>query len=142
MALLASAAVVSGAEELSPFLRFLRPVDAFPNLHNTTLDLRITAVTNVVAPVSMRFKNGPAEVFGLPIRIENRSGKTITAIIAHEWYGGLWPPTDLRAAAKRAEAPPEYWQASEVFLVGELDTITQPTVWQPGQSHEFLVHMN
>ena len=137
LALLASAVVCSAEDP--PFHRaFGQPAD----LRRTTLDLRVVTVTNVVYPVSMRLTNGWTDVLGLPIRIENRSAKIITAKIAHEWFGGIWPPTDLSAAAKRAEAPSARWRASEVYLVGELGSITESSVWQPGQSQEFLLRMN
>ena len=138
LALLTSSVVVCSAEE-PPFHRFFRQT---ADLRRTTLDLRVTAVTNVINPVSMRLTNGWTDVLGFPIRIENRSAKTITAKIAHEWFGGIWPPTDLSAAAKRADDPSALWQASEVYLVGEWGGIAEPSVWQPGQSQVFLLRMN
>ena len=67
----------------------------------TALDLRISVVTNAIAPVSLQLSNGLTDVLELPIRIENRSPRTITANLAHEGFGGEWPDTGLGA----------YWSA-------------------------------
>jgi hypothetical protein len=131
----------SGAEPSAPFQsQSGRP----PVVRPTTLDVRFSAVTNIIAPVSLQHTNGKARTLtlALPIRIENRSQQVITARIAHEWYGGEWPQTDLGAAVKKSEDASEEWRASEVYLVGELGGRTEPNVWQPGQSHDFLIRMN
>ena len=111
------------------------------NLQRTKLDLRITATTNVITPVSMVLMNGRTDVLGLPIRIENHSEQTITAKIAYEWYGGEWPSTDLGAATKLLDGTPREGLSMEVFLVGEKGSRIEP-VWKPGESHDFLLRMN
>jgi hypothetical protein len=113
-----------------------------PVVQHTLLDIRISAVTNIVAPVLVQHTNDRYDTLALPIRIENRSHQVITARIAHEWYGGEWPPTDLGAAVRLVGDTSGKWRGSEVYLVGELGSRIEPTVWQPGQSHEFLLRMN
>ena len=114
-------------------------------LRPTTLDLHITALKNVIVPVSKQLTNGLTDVLELPIRIENRSAQTISANIAHEWHGGRWPSTDLGAAMCRLEDIPlddVKWRASEVYLSGELGSKEATTVWKPGESHDFVLRMN
>lgn len=129
----------SGADPVAPFQT---QSDRPPVVRQTTLDIRISAVTNIIAPASLQHTNDRTDTLALPIRIANRSQQVITARIAHEWYGGEWPPTDLGAAVRRIDDPFGKWRASEVYLVGELGTRIEPTVWQPGQSREFLLRMN
>src|SRR6266568_4412498 len=140
--LITSIAVLSksrAGEPTAPFNIMFRPK---VGVSNTALDLRITAMTNRIAAMPMALKNGRAEVLALPIRIDNHSHRTIRAEIAHEWFGGIWPPTDLGAAVRRIDDPMDKWRASEVYLVGQLGTLTVPTVWEPGQSHDFVLRMN
>ena len=111
-------------------------------LQHSTLDLHISAVTNVIAAAPKHLTNGRADVLELPIRIENDSTQTITARISHEWFGGIWPPTDLGAAVRRVDDESSNWQMSVAYLSGELGTKTEPTIWQPGQSHIFVLRMN
>ena len=129
----------SGAAPVAPFqTQSGRP----PLVRRTTLDIRVNAVTNVIAPVSAQHTNDRTETLALPIRIENRSHRVITAKLAREWFGGEWPWTDLGAAVRRIGDASGKWRVSEVYLVGELGSRTEPTVWQPGQSREFLLRMN
>ena len=111
-------------------------------LQQSELDVRISVLTNAIAPVSKRLTNGRTDVLELPIRIENCSTQTFTASIAHEWFGGEWPPTDLGAAVKRADEPSCRWHAQSVYLSGELGIETEPSIWEPGQSHAFVLRMN
>ena len=53
-------------------------------LQQSELDVRISVLTNAIAPVSKRLTNGRTDVLELPIRIENCSTQTFTASIAHE----------------------------------------------------------
>jgi hypothetical protein len=107
----------------------------------TQLDLRVIALTNRITPISRVMTNGRGDVVVLWIRVENRSPETITAEFAHEWFGGMWGYTDLRAAARRTARLDE-WRASPAYLVGEKGTITEPTVWRPGERHDFAVRLN
>jgi hypothetical protein len=88
----------------------------------------------------MQLTNGRADVLAVPVRIENRSTQVISATIAHEWYGGEWPPTDLGAAVRRAAE--NSWRTSEIYLLGEFGGLTKPTVWKPGERHQFLLRLN
>jgi hypothetical protein len=111
-------------------------------LQQSKLDVRISGLTNAIAPVSKRLANGRTDVLELPIRIENCSTQTITASIAHEWFGGIWLPTDLGAAVRRVDEPNCRWHAELVYLSGELGIEIEPTIWEPGQSHAFVLRMN
>ncbi len=111
-------------------------------LRRTELDVRITALTKVIAPVSKRLTNGQTDVLELPIRIENRSDQTISANIAREWHGGNWPPTDLGAAVRPLGNKSGKWRTSEVYLSGERGSKEATTVWKPGETHDFVLRMN
>ena len=131
--------VCRGADPVAPFqTQSGQP----PVVRHTTLDIRISAVTNIIAPISLQHTNDRTDTLALPIRIENRSHQVIMALITHEWYGGEWPPTDLGAAVRRVGDTSGKWRASEVYLVGELGSREAATVWQPGESHEFLLRLN
>jgi hypothetical protein len=106
------------------------------------LDLRISALANSITTVPKQLHNGKADVMELPIRIENKSNQTVAANITHEWYGGVWGSTDLGVAVRRADDEPGNWRMSPVFLSGELGGEDAPTIWQPGQSHDFVLRMN
>ena len=126
------------------------PVRSFSGFSNaqilSTLDLRIAMLTNAIAPVSKRLTNGQTDVLELPIRIENHSTKTITASISHEWFGGIWPLTNLGAAVKKMDEPTERWRANAVYVSGELGIETEPTIWELGAkprvclAHELAWH--
>ena len=108
----------------------------------TSLDIRIAAINDSIAPISKQLTNGRTDVLELPIRIENRAKETITANIAHEWYGGIWPTTDLGASVKKLGDKSNRRWPSEVFLSGELGSEEPATVWKPGESHDFVLRMN
>ena len=108
----------------------------------TQLDLRVGAVATHIAPAPIPMNTAKEDVLVLPILVENRSSETITAKLAHEWYGGRWPPTDLQAATRRSTDPAGKWEVQPVFLVGEDGSRTPPTIWKPGQSHVFALRLN
>ena len=111
-------------------------------LWQTALDVRITATKKTIFPVVKKLTNGERDVLELPIRIENRSSQTITADLAHEWYGGEWPETDLGAAVKCSDDKSDNWRVCDVYRSGELGSKTKATVWKPGESHDFVLRMN
>jgi hypothetical protein len=79
--------------------------------------------TTTIRPRELLLVNGKTQVLSISVAIENHSGTVITATIAHEWYGGLWPPTDLYVAVKKRVEKHEVWVHRPGYLVGELGSI-------------------
>ena len=83
----------------------------------------------------------------LPITITNSSDRAVAAHLAHEWHGGLWPPTDLYALVKPANP---LWAhpvnpvdlIHPVFLAGESSAKTEPTTIPPGESRTVKLRMD
>jgi hypothetical protein len=80
--------------------------------------------------------NRDIDVCVLPVTIENRSSRTVRTSLAHEWLGGEWPPTDIYAAVLRPVAPGKKPNVGfkPVFLAGDRNELTKPTVIEPGKS--------
>jgi len=134
------AIICCGAEPVAPFRADRNSTSI---LTRTSLDLHVIAMSKFVEPVTLHLRNGQTDVIALPIKIENNSHQTVTANIAHEWFGGIWPKTDLGAAVRRFDDTSTWrWRAYELYLVGESGERIRPTVWKPGQNHEFLVRLN
>lgn len=89
------------------------------------------AVSTIRAPSVSAKKD--VDVLVLPVQITNRSSVPIKMTIAHEWYGGEWPPTDLYVSMLRpgGKSLPTF---TPVFLAGEKNEATKPTVIEPGKS--------
>jgi hypothetical protein len=92
-----------------------------------------------IAPSGKLASKGRALV--LPVKITNSSTDEIKATIAHEWHGGLWPPTGLYASVTPTKATKEA-PFHPVFLVGESSELTVPTLLGAGKSFELSLRMN
>jgi len=112
-----------------------------PNLKHTKLDLRITGGAQGVRAVAEPRALGQQTILSFPVRIENRSDRTITAYIANEWYGGEWPPTDLYAAVKKSGDKTASWISHEVYVAGETGRV-EGYVWKPGEVRELSLRLN
>lgn len=112
-----------------------------PDLKRTKLDLHITGGAQKIRAVEESRTLGRQPILSFPVRIENRSHRTITAYIANEWYGGEWPPTDLYAAVRKSGDKTARWSSHEVYVVGETGHV-EPCVWKPGDVREFALRLN
>ena len=102
------------------------------------LDIRISAAKQA-SVVSGTQGLKPANILVLPVEITNASQQPITATLAHEWYGGEWPPTDLYGrivsdADPGSDAPGGRIDVTQVYRAGETGSAERPTTIEPGKS--------
>jgi hypothetical protein len=107
----------------------------------SNLDIRVTLKDTNIRRKQLLLANGPTQVSSLPVVIENKSSSAITTTIDHEWYGGLWPPTDLYLAVK-VEREGFSWREAPGYLIGELGSITAPILIRPGESAALDIRLN
>lgn len=61
--------------------------------------------------------------------------------LAHEWYGGIWPPTDLYAAVVRDEKG-KVWLNAPGYRVGEKDNTDNLITLKPGATITLDIRIN
>ncbi len=86
--------------------------------------------------------NGDISVLSIPVEIRNSSSQTISMNLAHEWYGGIWGPTDLHIAALVTHWEKKLvWDERPAYQVGNLDDINK-TILKPKESITIDVRLN
>lgn len=108
----------------------------------TALDISIAPAINKIRPRTLKLVNGDALVLSIPIEIKNYSAKPVTMKLAHEWYGGVWPPTDLVVAVKMKQAGGEVWVDGPGYQVGEDGSVAMGTRLKPGETKSFDIRLN
>lgn len=103
--------------------------------------ITITADTAAVKKERPQLTNGKRLVLSIPIQITNRTKNRITATLAHEWYGGISPLTDLQIAVLHQTASAEYWRIGPGYQVNERGE-TNTTKLDPGESIEINIRLN
>jgi hypothetical protein len=104
LAAIASGQVIvkqSASEAFSELLRW-RPAAS------SNLNIKLTVEDTHAVVREMLLTNGKTKVLSLPVAIENDSPTAITTSLAHEWYGGIWPPTDLYVAVRKESLEDRY----------------------------------
>jgi hypothetical protein len=96
----------------------------------------------------LKIELAPAKTVGrkqkhliLPLTITNRSTLEIQATLAHEWHGGLWPPTAIHASVTPENAK-EVRPFHPVYRWGEDGKETIATVLPPDKSVELQLRMD
>ena len=139
---LSSAAVADDSMSNLPFASSLYDFShVLPDMKRTKLDLRITNGAQKIRAVTESRALGQQAILSLPVRIENRSKRTIAAYVANEWYGGEWPQTDLYASVRKSGEQSSRWVSHEVYVAGETGHVAAYT-WRPGDAHEFSLRLN
>ena len=69
----------------------------------------------------------------LSLKIANESEEEIKTALAHEWHGGIWPPTDIYASVT-PEKEKKIRPFHPVYLVGEDQNVTRKTTLAPGKT--------
>jgi hypothetical protein len=62
--------------------------------------------------------------------------------LTHEWYGGIWPPTDLFVAVQMRGANNTFWTDAPGYQVGEKGSIEKGTVLKSGETKTIDVRLN
>lgn len=77
----------------------------------------------------------------LAVTIENRSSLTLKTSLAHEWHGGLWPPTDFYLSSTPSDSQ-KLREFHPAYLLGESPEATKPTTIPPGRSESVNIRMD
>jgi hypothetical protein len=84
--------------------------------------------------------NGMTNVVGLRVDIKNRSASTISALLNHEWYGGLWPDSDIQLEV-RPRRRGSVWRRAPGFLLAERGNENNVMVG-PGNRIRVVIRLN
>ena len=77
----------------------------------------------------------------LAVTIENLSRLTLKTSLAHEWHGGMWPPTDLYLSSTPVDSQ-KLRAFHPAYLLGESAEATKPTIIPPGRSKSVNIRMD
>jgi hypothetical protein len=122
--------------------------DAFPRelegrrVKRTNLDISISPKITKIRPRNLYLANGETPVLSIPIEITNSSSTSVKVNLTHEWYGGIWPPTDLYVAVQMRGAASTFWADAPGYQVGEKDSIEKGTVLKSGETKIFDIRLN
>src|SRR2546422_10924472 len=108
----------------------------------STLNVQIVPEATTLHSRELLLVNGKTQVLSIPTAIENHSETTIVTTIAHEWYGGLWPPTDLYVVVKKRTEQDKVWLSSPGYLVGELGSTGSFTRVEQGGRRSLDIRLN
>ena len=142
-ALSALAVVIAGCKQSADksFSNVIQQWAQHRKISRSELDVQITPKKTTIAPTEGKSRGEDIMILALQIEVLNNSQVTIESTIAHEWYGGEWPPTDLNMCVP-------HWEHEKtpfihpVYLVGETREMTEPTIIAPGQSLTFNLRMD
>lgn len=90
----------------------------------------------------MKLAWGLLPVLSLPIAITNTSKHEMRMTLAHEWYGGIWPSTDLYVAVQPSGAKEVFWSDAPGYQVGESGSADSPVRLKPGETKTFDIRLN
>ncbi len=88
------------------------------------------------------------EALILPLHVSNRGHSPVTFKASHEWYGGVWPETDLLACVRRLPPPTQVdagageVQCQSVYVALEQEEVTATTTLTPGAAQSFPLRMD
>jgi hypothetical protein len=95
-----------------------------------------------IRPRLMNLAWGRLPVLALPVTITNSSAHEIRMNLAHEWYGGIWPPTNLYVAAQPAGSEAKFWSSGPGYLLGEKGSAQTLITLKPGETKTFDIRLN
>jgi hypothetical protein len=109
----------------------------------TNLDITIKPKAFKIAVRKLKTAiNGDTSILSIPVEITNSSSQTISMSLNHEWYGGIWAPTDFYIASEVLDWEKKaVWDERPAYQVGNLDKTNQ-TVLKPNQSITIDVRLN
>lgn len=86
-------------------------------------------------------RDGRPPILSVDLNVSNRSEKSFSSKIRHEWFGGVEPLTDLWVKVKRCVDSECSTREGEAYQVGNLDK-SHDTFWRPGDSLLFHIRLN
>jgi hypothetical protein len=138
MAMLPSVEIIGKQSVSEAFSDLLRRRPAVSSNHN----IKITVEATRAVVSEMLLRNGKTKVLSLLVAIENDSPSAITARLEHEWYGGIWPPTDLYVAVRKESDGGALWVEKPGYRVGEKDSADSLTTIEPGKRRSIEIRLN
>lgn len=126
---------MQGSEAFSRILEMRR-------VKRTSSAISITPKMAKIRPRNLYLANGKTSVLSIPIDIANSSSHSISLNLAHEWYGGIWPPTDLYVAKQLRGVKGTFWADAPGYLVGEKDSMGSKIVLKPRETKSFDIRLN
>jgi hypothetical protein len=137
LATLALGQMVGAAGASEAFKKLLQRRPAISSSH----DIRLIAEDTRAVVREMLLTNGKTKVLILPVAIENASSIPIMAGLQHEWYGGIWPPSDLYVAVRKESDSGAIWIERPGYLVGEESADSLTTI-EPGERRSVEMRLN
>ncbi|MBV8858849.1 MAG: hypothetical protein JOZ02_18100 [Acidobacteria bacterium] len=138
----------SGRQSAAPPAAEGQPSDAFTReLRDARAKRKASAIlltpqSRNIRPRLMNLAWGRLPVLSLPVTIKNSSAHDIRWDLAHEWYGGIWPPTDLYVAVRPAGGGAKFWSNGPGYLVGEKASADNLVTLKPGETRNFDIRLN
>jgi len=112
--------------------------DTREQVMKSKLNIQIIPLETVISPSQSKGYDGKLrKVLVLPILLTNKSQQTMESTIAHEWHGGLWPPTELHVSIS-GDKP----TLDPVYLVGEKGSRDSLNVLPPNQPTQLNLRMD
>jgi len=105
-------------------------------------EIKLIAEDTRAVVKEMLLTNGITKVLSLPVAIENDSSTTIMAKLQHEWYGGMWPSSDLYVAVRKEIDSGAIWEERPGYLVGEIESGDSLTTIEPGERRSIEIRLN
>jgi len=138
LVMLASGQIIGKQSASEAFSELLRRRQAA----SSSLNIKLTAEDTHAVVREMLLTNGKTKVLSLSVAIENDSPIAITAGLAHEWYGGIWPPTDLYAAVRKESERGSVWEEGPGYRVGEKGSADSLMTIEPGERRSIEIRLN
>ncbi len=108
----------------------------------TDSDIRIELKASKIKARQLDSVNGKDSVLSVPVEITNSSAQSISTNLAHEWYGGIWTPTDFYVAVQKTGSELDGdWRNGPAYQVGNLGTENK-TVLKSGDKITVDIRLN
>jgi len=104
-------------------------------------EIVISPLRRVIKARDMNLAWGKRAVLSIPIEIRNNSAKPIQTSLSHEWYGGIWPPTDLHVVLVQTDDSHPAW-SSPAYQVGERGSADSKLTVKSGESISLDIRLN
>lgn len=126
----------------------VQPSDAFSRLlrdgraKRTSSAISLAPRSSRIRPRLMNLAWGRLPVLSIPVAVTNSSARQISMNLAHEWYGGIWLPTDLYAAAQPSDGKGKFWSNAPGYQVGEEGSADNLVTLKPGETKTLDIRLN
>jgi hypothetical protein len=133
--------VVLSAEKDQPSEAFPRELQ-YRRAKRTSSAIKLAPQSSEISSREMKLAWGKLPVLSIPIAITNSSAREISMNLSHEWYGGIWPLTDLYVAVQPNSAKGGLWSDGPGYRVGEEGSANSLVILRPGEKKTFDIRLN